>query len=50
MKTVLVILICVLIVAIEIALIVAIFAPQVLRRALRPLVPRPRVREAKGAG
>jgi hypothetical protein len=41
METLLVILICILIVAIELAVIVAIFAPQVLLRALRRLLPIP---------
>jgi hypothetical protein len=47
MKTVLVILICVLIVAIEIAMIVAIFAPQALLRAVRAVLPV-RARKAQG--
>ena len=49
METVLVILICALIVAIEIAVIVAIFAPHVLLRPLRSLVPRRRLRSAREA-
>ena len=48
METVLTILICVLIVAIEIAVIVAIFAPQAVLRAIRSVLPRRRVRSASG--
>jgi len=46
METVLVILICALIVAIEIAVIVAIFAPQLVLRALRAVLRLPRARKA----
>jgi MFS superfamily sulfate permease-like transporter len=46
MKTVLVILICMLIVAIEIGVIVAMFAPHVLLRPLRAMRPAPRARKA----
>jgi hypothetical protein len=48
METVLTILICVLIVAIEIAVIVAIFAPQAVLRAIRWVLPRRRARSASG--
>jgi hypothetical protein len=48
METVLTILICVLIVAIEIAVIVAIFAPQAVLRAIRSVLPRRRARSASG--
>ena len=48
METVLTILICVLIVAIEIAVIVAIFAPQAVLRAVRSVLPRRRARSASG--
>jgi predicted lysophospholipase L1 biosynthesis ABC-type transport system permease subunit len=49
MKTVVEILVCVVIVAIEIAVIVAILAPHVLVRALRSLLPRRRLRGSAGA-
>jgi hypothetical protein len=48
METVLTILICVVIVALEIAVIVAIFAPHAIVRALRSLLPRRRVHGASG--
>jgi hypothetical protein len=48
MKELLTILICVLIVALEIAVVVAIFAPHAILRALRSLLPRRRVRSASG--
>jgi hypothetical protein len=42
MENLLVVLVCMLIVALELLLIVAIFAPQAVLRALRRLLPKPR--------
>jgi hypothetical protein len=49
MKTVLVILICMLLVAIEIAVLVAITSPQLLLRALGTVLPLPRTRRLRAS-